>query len=98
MNPEIVPEEETVESLLRQNNELQKQTVELLIRQEQRARRGFWFRVIWFTILLGLPFILIPYMIASITSSMGLAPDSSGSGIADTLKNAQEVLRMLQNQ
>ncbi len=98
MNPEMVPEKETVESLLRQNNELQKQTVDLLVRQEKRAQRSFWFKVIWFTILLGLPFILIPYMIASLTSSMGLAPDSGGSGITETLKNAQEVFKMLQNQ
>lgn len=98
MNPEIVPEKETVESLLRQNNELQKQTVELLIRQEKRAQRSFWFRVIWITILLGLPFILIPYMIASITTSIGLPANNSDSGILDTLRNAQEVFKTLQNQ
>ena len=98
MNPEIKAEKETIESLLKQNNELQKQTVDLLVRQEKRANRSFWFKVIWFTILIGLPFILIPYMVASVTSSIGLPADSSGSGFMETIRNAQEVFRMLQNQ
>ena len=98
MNPEMVVEKETLETLLKQNNELQKETVELLRRQEKRAVRSFWFRIIWYTILLGLPFILIPYMIASITTSIGLPSDGTSSGITDAFKNTQEVLKMLQNQ
>jgi hypothetical protein len=53
---------ELIIKLLRENQELVRQNNELLIRQERRERRRFIFKVIWYTILLGIPLLAYYYL------------------------------------
>lgn len=89
--------EETILSLTKQNHELLLANNLLLQKMDRRYIRGFWFKLLWFAILIGLPIILLPYIMSTVMGSMGLQSSSSDTNMSQTLKNAQETLRMLQN-
>ena len=99
MNPEIpeTKQEETLLSLTKANHELLIANNELLMKFDRRYVRGFWFKLIWFAILIGLPIILLPYIMSTLMGSVGLQGSSSSSSMSETLKNAQETLKLLQN-
>ncbi len=72
MDPMPTDQHELIIKLLRENQELVRQNNELLIRQERRERRRFIFKVIWYTILLGIPLLAYFYlysMFAGITGA-----------------------------
>ncbi len=62
---------ELIIKLLRENQELVRQNNELLIRQERRERRRFIFKVIWYTILLGIPLLAYYYLYSMFASLTG---------------------------
>ena len=99
MNSEILDtkEEDTLLSLTKANNELLIANNELLVKFDRRYVRGFWLKVLWFAILIGLPILLLPYLMSTVMGSMGLQSSGSEANMSETLKNAQETLRLLQN-
>lgn len=97
METEPVDRHPHIEKLLTETRALLVENNQLLKKQEKRAIRGFWFKIIWFVVLIVLPIILWPFMISTLMSSMGLSDASYGSDMSQTLKNAQETLRLLQN-
>lgn len=62
---------ELIIKLLRENQELVRQNNELLIRQERRERRRFIFKVIWYTILLGIPLLAYYYLYSLFVGFVG---------------------------
>ena len=99
MNSELLEkqEEETLLSLTKANHELLIANNQLLIKFDKRYVRGVWLKVVWVAILIGLPIILLPYLMSTLMGSMGLPNSSAGTNMNETLKNAQETLRLLQN-
>ena len=67
MNPEAdsQKEEDTLLSLAKANNELLIANNELLNKINRREIRQFWFKIVWFLVLLGVPFIIYYYLINS---------------------------------
>ena len=54
--------EETILTLTRQNQELLKANNELLNTINRREIRHFWFKVVWYAILLGVPLFAYYYL------------------------------------
>ncbi len=52
-----IDQNELIIQLLRDNQELLKQNNELLQKQERREKRKLMFKVVWYTLLLGIPMI-----------------------------------------
>lgn len=71
MDPVPTDQYELIIKLLRENQELVRQNNELLIRQERRERRRLIFKVIWYTILLGIPLIAYYYLYSMFTGLIG---------------------------
>ena len=97
METDTLDSHERIEKLLTENQALLIENNTILKKQEKRAVRSFWLRVVWFAILIGLPIILLPYIMATVMGSMGLPAGDSSSSMSETLKNAEETLRLLQN-
>ena len=97
MEIETIDSHARIEKLLTENQALLIENNTILKKQEKRAVRSFWLRVVWFAILIGLPIILLPYIMATVMGSMGLPAGDSSSSMSETLKNAEETLRLLQN-
>ena len=97
METEILDNHARIEKLLTENQALLIENNAILKKQEKRAMRSFWLKVVWFVILIGLPLILLPYLVSTLIGSMGLPSGASGSSMSETLKNAQETLQLLQN-
>ena len=79
MDPMPTDQHELIIKLLRENQELVRQNNELLIRQERRERRRFIFKVIWYTILLGMPLLAYYYLYSMFAGLTGA--DVSGMQI-----------------
>jgi len=97
METEQPDKHERIEKLLTENQALLLENNAILKKQEKRAIRGFWLKIVWFAILIGLPIILLPYIMATVMGSMGLPTGGSDTSMSETLRNAQETLRLLQN-
>ena len=97
METPIVDNHARIEKLLTENQALLIENNLMLKKQEKRAVRAFWLKAVWLAILIGLPIILLPYLMAMVMGSMGLPTAIGDSSMAETLKNAQETLRLIQN-
>ncbi len=62
---------ELVIKLLRDNQELLRQNNELLNRHEKRERRRLIFKVVWYTILLGIPLLAYYYLYSTFVGLIG---------------------------
>lgn len=64
MNPELSKntEEETLLSLTKANHELLVANNELLHTINKREIRQFWFKIVWYVVLLGLPLFAYYYL------------------------------------
>ncbi|MFM2423679.1 MAG: hypothetical protein RLZZ70_64 [Candidatus Parcubacteria bacterium] len=63
---------ELVISLLRENQGLLRQNNELLHKHERRERRRLIFKIVWYTILLGIPMLAYYYLYSTFLGLMGL--------------------------
>ena len=77
MEPTVSSDHEEIVRLLRENQSLLQQNNELLHKQEQRERRRLIFKVIWYTILLGIPLIAYYYLYSMFTGFLGGGPTTS---------------------
>jgi hypothetical protein len=62
MEPIPTDQNELIIKLLRENQELLQQNNDLLHKHERRERRRLIFKVIWYTILLGIPMLAYYYL------------------------------------
>lgn len=56
-------ENNTLSSLMKQNNELLRENNRLLKTMRRNARLSFIFRILWIALLIGLPFLFYSYFI-----------------------------------
>ncbi|MFM2339661.1 MAG: hypothetical protein RLZZ360_297 [Candidatus Parcubacteria bacterium] len=88
MDPMPTDQHELIIKLLRENQELVRQNNELLIRQERRERRRFIFKVIWYTILLGIPLLAYYYLynaFIGVTTGTGTGIEVNGVTVPTTV-------------
>ncbi len=71
MNPETGGEKETVLMLIKQNQELLKANNDLLNKIDRREIRQFWFKVVWYLILLGVPLFAYYYLYNTFLGNLG---------------------------
>lgn len=73
MNPENNSEKETMMSLVKQNHDLLLANNELLTKINRREIRQFWFKVVWYMILLGVPMFAYYYLYSAFLGDSGTA-------------------------
>jgi hypothetical protein len=76
MEPIPTDQHELIIGLLRENQELLRANNELLHKQEKRERLRLIFKVIWYTLLLGIPLIAYYYLYSTFIGLTG--GDASG--------------------
>lgn len=86
--------EETILTLTRQNQELLKANNELLNTINRREIRHFWFKVVWYAILLGVPLFAYYYLYNAFIGNF------TGSTQENTINYEliQEALKLYQGQ
>ncbi len=82
--------EELIIKLLQENQTLLQENNDLLQRQERRAKRVILFKIVWYTILIGVPMIAYYYLYNTFLASSALPGVSGG---VDT-QALQQVLQM----
>ncbi len=82
--------EELIIKLLQENQTLLEQNNELLQRQERRARRAIAFKVVWYTLLVGIPMLAYYYLYNTFLTSF--SSPAIGGGV-DTAA-LQQLLQM----
>lgn len=96
MNPENNNEQETMMSLVKQNHELLVANNDLLSKINRREVRQFWFKVVWYSILLGVPMIAYYYLYNTFIGSVSPYMTDPQTGI--NLSTLQEVLKLYNGQ
>jgi hypothetical protein len=71
MEPIPTDQHELIIGLLRENQELLRANNELLQKQEKRERLRLIFKVIWYTLLLGIPLIAYYYLYSTFIGLTG---------------------------
>jgi hypothetical protein len=94
MNPNTEAEKETILSLTRQNQELLKSNNELLNTINRREIRQFWFKVVWYMILLGVPLFAYYYLYNAFLGNFG----GGDAGNNLNLEMLKEALKLYQGQ
>jgi len=67
---------DTNATLLKENNELLKKI-------HRNGLIGFWFRIVWYTLLIGLPFALYFYVLEPYFTTLGASYETFSAGIQE---------------
>jgi membrane protein insertase Oxa1/YidC/SpoIIIJ len=70
-NTEHTDSHEKIEELLKQNAELLQENNALLKKMHRNAVWGFWIRIVWYAVLIGLPFALYFYVLEPYFTALG---------------------------
>jgi hypothetical protein len=92
MNPETNESGETMMSLVKQNHDLLLANNELLTKINRREVRQFWFKVVWYAILLGVPMFAYYYLYNAFLGDSGVVSTEPTLN----LETLQEVMRIYQ--
>jgi hypothetical protein len=98
MEPIPTDQHELVIELLRANQDLLRQNNELLQKQERRERRRLVFKVIWYTILLGIPMVAYYFLYSTFVGLTGGGAGVETSGIAVPPGVLEELLKVYTGQ
>ena len=69
--------------LMEKNAELLKVNNELLKKIHRNGLIGFWFRIVWYTLLIGLPFALYFYVLGPYFTALGASYETFSAGIQE---------------
>ncbi len=69
--------------LLRENTELSKQNNELLRKLYRHSIAGLWFRIVWYAILIGMPFAVYFYLLEPYFEAFGANYETFREGMAE---------------
>ena len=72
-----------IKALLQENNVLLKQNHALLKKIHRNDLIGFWIRVTWYVLLIGLPFALYFYILEPYFTAMGSSYDVFSAGMQE---------------
>ncbi|OGG87882.1 hypothetical protein A2592_03610 [Candidatus Kaiserbacteria bacterium RIFOXYD1_FULL_42_15] len=88
--------------LTRENNRLLTENNQLLKKIDKRARTGFWFKVVLYLVIFGLPLLFYSFFMNSLSTMLGVGTqggDSNNSStLTDTANNAKQILDLLRSQ
>jgi hypothetical protein len=80
----MTPEERDVaelKALMRENQRLLMQNNQLLHSLKRQAVWGFWLRIVWYTILIGAPFVLYYFVLEPYFTILGSSFETFQSGL-----------------
>ncbi len=96
----MTPEEQQarIEVLLEENNQLIKENQSMLKRVQRSLTWGFWLRIVWYVVLIGLPFALYFYLLEPYFNALGSSYETFSTGLQeipgwkqfDTIFNAEK--------
>ena len=97
MPPE--PTHQAMEKLMKANKDLLEENNKLLKKIYRNGVWGFWIRVMWYVLLIGLPFSLYFYVLEPYFDVMGSNYDTFRAGINEIpgLKGIDQILDQLGN-
>ncbi len=72
-----------IHALLKENNTILKENNILLKKIHRNGIIGFWVRVVWYTLLIGLPFALYFYVLEPYFTAMGSSYDVFSAGMQE---------------
>ena len=89
-------------ALTRENNRLLTENNQLLKKIVKNARMGFWFKVLLYLVIFGLPLMFYSFFMNSLSTMLGVSasPDSienNQTSLSNTANNAKEILNLLKN-
>ncbi len=76
-------EHEHLRDLIKTNQELIKENTEILTKIRRQLMIGFWMRILWYVILIGLPFALYFYVLEPYFELLGSSYQQFSDGIAE---------------
>jgi len=89
-------------ALTRENNRLLTENNQLLKKIVKNARMGFWFRVVLYVVIFGLPLLFYSFFMNSLSSMLGVGAQGGDSNnsttMTNTANNAKQILDLLKNQ
>lgn len=83
MQPEKEDQHEEILRLTRENNELIKQNHEYLRKMYRNDMIGMTFRIVWYAILIGLPFLVYLYILEPYFHAFGANYETFRAGMAE---------------
>ncbi len=75
--------EEDMKEMLEENNKLLEENNRYLKRLYRNAKWSFWVRIVWYLLLLGLPFALYFYILEPYFTLLGSSYDQFNAGIQE---------------
>ena len=78
--------------LQRENNRLVQENNLILRRMQRNARLGFWFRILWLTLLIGIPVFLYMQFVAPTLDSISQITTIDGSAVGIQLQELDSLL------
>jgi hypothetical protein len=72
-----------IKYLLEKNTELLKENNLLLKKLHRHAVIGFWFRIVWYVVLIGLPFALYFYILEPYFTALGSSYEVFSAGMQE---------------
>ena len=99
MNEKEIDTHTEILTLLRENAELTKQNNILLKKMYRNDMIGIWLRVVWYAVLIGLPFALYFYVLQPYFEAFGSDYDLFRQGMAEIpgLKGLETILPEIGN-
>ncbi len=82
MDSRPTDQHELIITLLRENQELLRQNNDLLHKHERREWRRLIFKIVWYTILLGIPMLAYYYLYSTFVGLMGSEANIEVNGLS----------------
>lgn len=83
MPPEFYNDQAKLTRLLEKNADMMEENNVLLKKIHRNGLFGFWFRIIWYSLLIGLPFALYFYVLEPYFSALGSSYDVFSAGMQE---------------
>ena len=94
------PNQTDIKSAIEKNSKLLQENNQLLKKIHRNGIWGFWLRILWYTILIGLPFALYFYVLEPYFEAMGSSYETFKAGVNEIpgLKGLDNLLERLNSQ
>lgn len=94
------PEKRSLQRALRENRTLLEENNELLRKLHRNAVWAFWIRILWYIVLIGLPFALYFYILEPYFTALGSSYEKFNEGIQEIpgIKQINQTLETYQQQ
>lgn len=83
------------QAALEENKNLLQQNNQILRKMHRSAIIGFWFRIVWVLVLLGLPFLIYWYILQPLLETLPFGESSTGWGLEIPFEQLQQYVDQL---